>query len=627
MINMAYSTWRETCESIFNLDEEILNKYLQLYPFSYLDNSEKDYIKNEDFFNLFIKKGFIFSLDSTYKVAERFIQKGNGSFRKTYLVSPVMYLYLLAIGKQISCSYKDSRSWNTNCYYAADFTEMAVFYKKSYDDFVTNIHAAHSMHKYYMKIDFSNYYNSLDVNHVFEKIDIQENIIDARTKLVYTTLIKIVGNGRYPTVDNNGGLSYIATVVNLSEFDKAIENFFEQNSNTSEYHLVRYLDDLYMFFSCEDELFSKTKNELNKFLANLTALNGLQLNEKKQVIRESSEINEDVKNGFYDFFVNGESINFNEYYSSDELLCFLSELAKFDSDSSMEDYLVLVKKSFEKEGIECSARAIINSYVYYHPQYFDDSRIKEYLNGIVLNNYQILKYDVKPLLRMVLNTKNSRIIKNLLNQIFISYREGNYDYYDELILTEYLLSRSFKHADLGNILITVNPNVANFIKKYCMSSFVDTIQTETKSKIYIDNCGLKYMQLLEDTKLNFMYLMHKHHSIQNSMLESFAYYKNYFDRFIAHTMNCLGEESTKKRKPNFKMFYKEQTILLYLNKVGIEKFDKEVSKAFELRNKNPVSHGSAEILEDIGIRTSDYENVTDKLREVISTCRKMMSEK
>lgn len=624
---MVYSTWNETCEAIFKMDKEILNKYLQLYPFSQLDNSEKEYIRSEYFFDLFIKKGFIFSLDSTYCIAERFIQKGNGSFRKTYLVSPVLYLYLLAIGKQISCSYKDSRSWNTNCYYAADFNKMNVFYKKSYDDFVTSIHAAHSMYKYYMKIDFSNYYDSLDVNHVFEKMDIQENIVDARTKLVYTTLIKIVGNGRYPTVDNNGGLSYIATVVNLSEFDKAIENFFEQNSHTSEYHLVRYLDDLYMFFSCEDELLSKTTNELNKLLANLTALNGLHLNEKKQVIRESSEINADVKNGFYDFFVNGESINFNEYYSSDELLCFLSELAKFDSDSSMEDYLALVKKSFEKEGIECSARAIINSYIYYHPQYFYDSRIMEYLSDIVLNNYQILKYDVKPLLRMVLNTRNSRIIKNLLNQIFTSYRDGNYDYYDELILTEYLLSRSFKHADLGNILKTVNLNVANYINQYCMSSFVDTFLMETKSQIYNDNFGLEYTQLLEDTKLNFMYLMHKHHSKQKSMLESFAYYKNYFDRFIAHTMNFLGEESTKKSKPNFKMFYKEQTILQYLNKIGIEEFDSDVSKAFELRNKNPVSHGSAEILEDIGIRTSDYEDVNFKLREIISTCRKIMSGK
>ena len=624
---MVYSTWNETCEAIFKMDKEILNKYLQLYPFSQLDNSEKEYIRSEYFFDLFIKKGFIFSLDSTYCIAERFIQKGNGSFRKTYLVSPVLYLYLLAIGKQISCSYKDSRSWNTNCYYAADFNKMNVFYKKSYDDFVTSIHAAHSMYKYYMKIDFSNYYDSLDVNHVFEKMDIQENIVDARTKLVYTTLIKIVGNGRYPTVDNNGGLSYIATVVNLSEFDKAIENFFEQNSHTSEYHLVRYLDDLYMFFSCEDELLSKTTNELNKLLANLTALNGLHLNEKKQVIRESSEINEDVKNGFYDFFVNGESIHFNEYYSSDELLCFLSELAKFDSDSSMEDYLALVKKSFEKEGIECSARAIINSYIYYHPQYFYDSRIMEYLSDIVLNNYQILKYDVKPLLRMVLNTRNSRIIKNLLNQIFTSYRDGNYDYYDELILTEYLLSRSFKHADLGNILKTVNLNVANYINQYCMSSFVDTFLMETKSQIYNDNFGLEYTQLLEDTKLNFMYLMHKHHSKQKSMLESFAYYKNYFDRFIAHTMNFLGEESTKKSKPNFKMFYKEQTILQYLNKIGIEEFDSDVSKAFELRNKNPVSHGSAEILEDIGIRTSDYEDVNFKLREIISTCRKIMSGK
>ena len=98
---MVYSTWNETCEAIFKMDKEILNKYLQLYPFSQLDNSEKEYIRSEYFFDLFIKKGFIFSLDSTYCIAERFIQKGNGSFRKTYLVSPVLYLYLLAIGKQI----------------------------------------------------------------------------------------------------------------------------------------------------------------------------------------------------------------------------------------------------------------------------------------------------------------------------------------------------------------------------------------------------------------------------------------------------------------------------------------------------------------------------------------------
>ena len=73
---MVYSTWNETCEAIFKMDKEILNKYLQLYPFSQLDNSEKEYIRSEYFFDLFIKKGFIFSLDSTYCIAERFIQKG-----------------------------------------------------------------------------------------------------------------------------------------------------------------------------------------------------------------------------------------------------------------------------------------------------------------------------------------------------------------------------------------------------------------------------------------------------------------------------------------------------------------------------------------------------------------------
>lgn len=632
---MNYSDWLDTCESVFETSDNILNKYLQLYPFSRLNVFEKDDIKSKDFFDSYIRNGFIFSLDSTYEITERFIQKGNGSFRKTYLISPILYLYLLAIGKQISVRYRDSRSWNTDCYYAADFNTMDVHYKKSYNDFLSSLNAAHSVYKYYIKIDFSNYFNSLDVDKIFGKIDKQGNIIDARTRLIYTTFIKIIGNGRFPTVDSNGGLSYVATTVNLDEFDTALETFFNNNTHVNEYHLVRYVDDLYMFFSSDDERLPEIKKSLTAELANLVAENDLQLNERKQVMRKSTEIREDIKNCFYDFFVNGEAIEFNEYYSSDELISFLSGLSDLHPTALIEDYQTLLKVSFEKEDIQNSVHEVINNYIYNNQSYFIDVKVKQLLENIVENNYQVLKYDVKSLLPMVLNTEDSNIIRTLLKKIFISYQNDSNDYFDELILSEYLLNMNFEHEDLRKILSTFNISLSNYIKNYCANSMLDTVYKEKAEKIYPDDRGGEYTLLLEDHKLNFMYLMHKYYSSQNSILEAYAYYRNYFDRFIAHTMNCLGIEPAKnsktnlnkKSKPNFNLFYKEVEVKKYLHKIGIDEFDDKLKEAFDLRNKNPVNHSSAEILDDNEIRTSDYEKALNNLQLIIDSCREIMTNK
>lgn len=134
MINMEYSVWKHTCESFFGLSDSIKDKYLQLFPFTVIKASEKERIMSESFFDIYIKNGALFSDTSLFKTPDRYLQKSDSTFRVTKLVSPLLYLYLLAIGTQVSQNYTSYRN-KTRVYHAGDVRNFTYHYKSSYDNY------------------------------------------------------------------------------------------------------------------------------------------------------------------------------------------------------------------------------------------------------------------------------------------------------------------------------------------------------------------------------------------------------------------------------------------------------------------------------------------------------------
>lgn len=61
--------------------------------------------------------------------------KGDGNFRNASLVSPIMYLVALTIGKSISKMYQSQRQPSLSVFYAGNYDEDRLYYKKDYDVF------------------------------------------------------------------------------------------------------------------------------------------------------------------------------------------------------------------------------------------------------------------------------------------------------------------------------------------------------------------------------------------------------------------------------------------------------------------------------------------------------------
>ena len=109
-------------------------------------------------------------------------------------------------------------------------------------------------------------------------------------------------------------------------------------------------------------------------------------------------------------------------------------------------------------------------------------------------------------------------------------------------------------------------------------------------------------------------------------LESYAYLKVFFDRFIAHIMNCTGiDTSGSKNKPNINAYYKEAAIIKGLKSLGVESVHQEpiediIKKAHLLRNQNPINHSSSTILNSSHISSFELLESKESLIKIINLC-------
>ena len=82
---------------------------------------------------------------------------------------------------------------------------------------------------------------------------------------------------------------------------------------------------------------------------------------------------------------------------------------------------------------------------------------------------------------------------------------------------------------------------------------------------------------------------------KKNLMTAFAYFKNFFDRATAD-IDFFENKNSKYKKPNYNNFYQEKSLCAFYkndqNSADI------ITKAHKLRNANPVSHSSSELLDD-----------------------------
>lgn len=625
MINMKYEIWRDTCTAFLDTENTFASKYLQLFPFTLLTPLEKERIISENFFEIYIKGGGIFADSKLFDTPNRYLQKANGSFRITKLVSPILYLYLLAIGTQVSKDYKKDRR-NTRVYHSGNVSELSYHYKDSYDAYYSDINESQEIYNYFVKIDLTNFYDSLDINNLFKKINKDEEILDPRTTLIYKNILSMIGNEKYPIVENNAGLSYLATEVYLDETDTAIEKSLPNIEYLGNFQLVRYVDDLFIFYNCEEDYVSEVITEIKNELINIYSKSGLIMNESKFKSDKTENIQDSLRTILYDFYVNGVKVDFSDFYDSEDLAGFFRKLTSISKNHSHELFQKAQKESFEKKEVMYSDEEVFRHFLYKQSAMFENEEIKSEIKLLVDFDYKIFKYSIVNMITAVCNTSDGEIIKSLLSQIFKKYHSRCNDIFDEVIVISYLTNRNFVHADLREILSVLNENLLNFIETNCKKSFFENFEDSIKYNNLYDSNSDQYKLLITDEIIWFQFFMFKYTEKIGRQLESHSYLKVFFDRLIAHIMNCTGIETCGKRnKPNINKYHAHNVVKKDLKKLGItvvnyEPIEDIIQKAHDLRNSNPVNHASSEMLKDDQISLHDlFENKLNLLK-IIDTC-------
>ena len=372
--------------------------------------------------------------------------------------------------------------------------------------------------------------------------------------------------------------------------------------------MIRYVDDLYILFNSDSD-FSEIReayNEIRNYYSSLLKDFDLSLNTKKCSLNKISMINEELKKSLYDEFYNGEKRNIEDLFEG-RLLKFLNDISFnliFDS-IDVDKYNALVNEHFSSDDIEFTPSEVYNYFVYESSNIIRTKEIIDVIKDIIDQSISFISLDPKRLTVLILKTRDEEAIKSLLNQLFSRNRNDVWNAYDTSIAITYLIQRQFQHPDLLLILKNKSPLLYSYYENNCQQSFID---------IFEDDEMTEFCDILDiDQKAQFLYFMYLCERQKNNIMAAYAYYKNFFDRMTA---DLDFKYVSKLKKPNYKGFYKEGTIKTFYK--NITDSDLIIKTAHDLRNANPLSHSSSELL--------DHTNTTKELLDTICKLREIINE-
>ena len=597
----------------FSLKSGSLKSYLQWFPFSKLSNADKETIKSKDFYEKYIDSASFVLFPFIMHQSENFLQKGDGSFRDSSLVSPILYLMLQAVGKEIYEQYVTHRPLNISAYYAGNYEFMRPKYKQDYDNFFKELNTCIDEYQYFIKTDVTNFYANINVDKLIAQIDAvcnSENIVFTQTQLhLFKELLKYCGNGRFPLIENSVASSFLSTIVYLDEVDTKLHKYITESISVfSSFCIVRYVDDMYILISSDKPIgyLHDAYNEIRNEYSSILKEYGLALNTKKCCLKETKEINQELKKSLYDEYFNGQKHNIEELFSG-VLQSFLSDLSielLFDS-IDIETYNGLIEKHFSSEDIEFTPSEVFNYFVYENDAELQTEAVIAEIVGLVEQSISFISLDPKRLTIMIMKTKSDKAIKGFLNQLFKRNRADKWNSYDTTIAISYLIQSNFRHIDLLEILSQQHPELYRYYYHNCKSSFLNCFTPERVNKLS--------EVIAKDNKAHYLYFMHLCEIKRENYMAAFAYFKNFFDRVTAD-LDFTYNRDPRTKKPNYKGFYKENTFISFYS--GIDDSEAIIKKAHELRNANPLSHSSSELI--------DSESTTDDLKQNINNLTKLI---
>ncbi|MCD8006646.1 MAG: AbiA family abortive infection protein [Oscillospiraceae bacterium] len=619
MFGISYSTWESVCNMYFSLKPGFKKACLQWFPFTKLSPNDMDIIAGMDFYNRYIKTASFVLFPQVMHQSENFLQKGDGSFRDSSLVGPILYLVLQAIGMEIHKHYISVRPDDISVYYAGNYEHLRPSYKQDYDDFFREINASTDEYQYFIKTDITNFYSNISLDKLVTQIDTVCNsngVAFSQTQLqLFKEFLRYCGNERFPLIENSVASSFLSTVVYLDVADKTLYEYISANiSEFSSFRIVRYVDDMYILFSSEKpiECLYKAYNEIRNEYSSILKDFGLSLNAKKCCLKELAAVNHELKKSLYDEYFNEQKLDIENLFAG-ELYHFLRDLkSELLLDSvDIEKYNKLIDDHFSSGDIEFSPSEVFNYYVYEDDKELRSEDVVKEVCDLVGQSISFISLDPKRLTVMIMKTKSDRAIKGFLNQLFVRNRSNRWNSYDTTIAISYLIQSEFRHIDLLDILSDKQPNLYDYYFYYCKNSSLqcfDSWEVKKLSEV-----------ISKDVKAHYLYFMYLCEKKRANYMVAFAYYKNFFDRVTADLDFAYGE-NLKLKKPNYKGFYKEEKIIDFY--ASIKDSEVVIRTAHKLRNANPLSHSSSELLDSDNTSEDlikSMKSLSELLYEYIST--------
>lgn len=613
MFGIDYTIWRSTCKGVRKLSDPLFRAHLQLFPFACVTLHDWSYLESETFYENYIRNGAIVHCPDLYFRDDNYIQKSDGSYRNSTLISPIMHLLTTAIGMTLHKSYVITRPNPIYCYYSGSYSSNQFHYKSEYDAFYKEVNILREQNKYFIKLDIKDFYDNINLDLLFKLIEnnpgIQSSSLAPRNLQTMKEILRFSGNNKFPLVDNSICASYLSTIIYLDDVDKKIYSFIQEKiANFTNFRMIRYVDDLYVFFSSNDtkrnlEISYREIHEMfNGFLKPFK----LSLNVAKSCFDYVHELPEVLKRSLYDEYIKGEEFDFADLCPT-QILDFLNNLYAKSAVKPMSSmhYKEVVESTFSFEGIECQADEILNALVYSDYINYETPEIIDACLQLLQSDSYILSLDPKRLTVVMLKTKSEEVIKAFLNALFFRARNNIWNTNDTSVAINYLIQRQFKHKDLLNILHCRNQMLHSYYKRYCNGTFVALLCPTNTSKI-TDVVGY-------DAILWHLYLMHKVTFFSGDPISSYAYYKSYFDRataIIAYKLGCEGND----KKPNHRKYHREGANLAFYSEVSNS--ESIIKKAHRLRNENPLAHSSAGLVESKDT-AKDIENTILELESLL----------
>ena len=373
LFSFEYEDWKMVCSRIFDQNKRRKSTYLQWYPFTRLSKKDKETLISETFFNNYINSGLFSYYSENWLITNNYIMKGDGNFRNASLVSPLMYLVALVIGKSISKVYQSKRPPSVIVFYAGNYDKNRFFYRKDYDEFFKKVNDLAQYYKYFIKIDIKDFFSNIDMNKLFDIINFrlaETNVkINQKDLMAYKELLLCLGQGEFPLIENCTASSYLATVVYLEIPDIRLHSYItDKEPYITNFTMVRYVDDLYILFNSdlsENMITPMVNRILNAYSSELKKLN-LSLNRGKTLWKFSTKINEELKKSLYDERYYSKNFKITDFVDNNLLLTFLDRIEEllFNHDLDALKYLELINEIFKIPNAEYTPQEIYNSLVY-----------------------------------------------------------------------------------------------------------------------------------------------------------------------------------------------------------------------------------------------------------------------